>query len=527
MGKKSLISLLTAWLFVVGGVIYGSVSFAHEPDDPPPSGNLEPLADLIEQGDVSIKLETVATGLTAPNWGTVAPDDDERLFVTDQPGTLWAIDLDTGDKTVFLDVTDRIGLLPRRDPGGTLGTGLGIRGPGTFDERGLLGVAFHPDYEENGLLYTYTNESARDSDGGLIDTTFPPTVPPGEVADSPPAGRAVPDNHAVITEWTVFDPDDPTSLPGSPRELMRIEEPQFNHDGGGVSFGPDEMLYVSLGDGGAGDDQGVGHVDGGNGQDPSNVLGSVLRIDPTGSNSANGQYGIPSDNPFVGEEDFVDEIFAYGFRNPFRFSFDMERGDLYLGDVGQNDIEEVDVVVRGGNYGWRLKEGSFFFDPDGTGPTCNRAPRGCASEDDPGGLPLGLIDPIAEYDTHTDGHSVIGGFVYRGDEIESLAGRYVFGDYAKPLDVGGRLFFLAKKNVVRKNNTKESKILEFQLAGLDELGLFVLGFGQDAAGELYVMANDTGVPFGDTGVVLRITPDDEDEDDDEDEQEDEDDEDDD
>ena len=510
MSKKRRLAVLGALLLVISGLTYGSVTLAHEPGDPPPSGTLEPLADLIKTGGFKINLETVATGLTAPNWGAVAPGDNTRIYVTDQPGILWAIDLATGDKLVFLDVTDRISELPRRDPDGVLGRGLGIRGPGTFDERGLLGVAFHPDYQANGRLYTYTNESARDSLGDLIDTTFPPTVPAGDVEDSPPAGRAVPDNHAVITEWTVPVPSDPDSRPDGPRELMRIEEPQFNHDGGAVVLGPDGMLYISLGDGGAGDDQGVGHSTQGNGQDPGNVLGTVMRIDPLGDNSANGEYGIPSDNPFVGPDGIVDEIYAFGLRNPFRFSFDRERGDLYLGDVGQNDIEEVDVIISGGNYGWRLKEGSFFFDPEGTGLTCNRPPRGCAGTEDPGGLPSDLIDPIAEYDTHNDGHSVIGGFVYRGSEIEQLVGRYVFGDFAKPLTVGGRLFYLTKKNVVQKNGTKKSKIQEFRLkrdgAPIDRLGLFVLGFGEDADGELYVMTNGTGVPFGSTGVVLRIVP---------------------
>lgn len=413
------------------------------------------------------------------------------MYVTDQPGILWAIDLATGDKTVFLDVSDRI-------------VALGLFGPGTFDERGLLGVAFHPDYIDNGLLYTYTSEPA----DGVADFS---TMPEGED----------PNHHAVITEWQVPDPTDSGAVvdPDSDRVLLRVAEPQFNHDGGAVNFGHDGMLYLSLGDGGMSDDDAIGHGDGGNGQDPSNVLGTILRIDPLGSDSANGEYGIPSDNPFVDVEGFVDEIYAYGFRNPYRFSVDSETGDIYVGDVGQNDIEEVDVVVSGGNYGWRLKEGSFFFDPDGTGPTCVAAPRGCATEDDPGDLPANLIDPIAEYDTHTDGHSVIGGFVYRGSEIKQIVGRYVFGDYAESIDfrggvfTAGRLLYLNKKDVVR-NNIKTSKIQEFKIVGQDSLDIAILGFGQDADGELYVLANTTGVPFGagddlsePTGVVLKIVSD--------------------
>jgi glucose/arabinose dehydrogenase len=438
-------------------------------------------------GGVPIKLETVADGLTAPNWGTFAPGDDNRLFVTDQNGILWAIDLASGDKMVFADLSAL--LVP-----------LGIGGPGTFDERGLLGVAFHPDYATNGLLYTYTSEPV---DGEADFSTMPPLTDP---------------NHqSVIREWQVPNPTDPASAvdPSSVREILRLDQPQFNHNAGALNFGPDGMLYISLGDGGGRDDEGVGHGTSGNAQDPSNPLGAILRIDPTGSNSAHGQYGIPADNPFVGQLGFVDEIFAYGFRNPFRFSFDMERGDLYVGDVGQDDLEEVDVVVAGGNYGWNIKEGSFCFDPNGPDP-------GFAFDQDPcPNEPPGLIDPVAEYNTaddltnNEDGRAVVGGFVYRGSEIPFLIGRYVFGDFSHFTETGinndGSLFFLSKKDVVRKSQIKNSEIRRFQIAGLDRLGLAVLGFGQDASGEVYVLGNETGVPFGTgpdlniaTGVVLRI-----------------------
>ena len=446
------------------------------------------LADPIMAGGAPIRLETVATGLTAPNWGTFAPGDDNRLFVTDQNGILWAIDLASGDKMVFADLSAL--LVP-----------LGIGGPGTFDERGLLGVAFHPEYASNGLLYTYTPEPV----DGEADFS---TMPPGTDAN----------HQSVIRRWQVTNPNDSASVvdPTSNRELLRIDQPQFNHDGGAVNFGFDHMLYISLGDGGGRDDEGIGHSLNGNGQDPGNVLGAILRIDPLGSNSANGEYGIPDDNPFVGQPGFVDEIFAYGFRNPFRFSFDMERGDLYVGDVGQDDIEEVDVVVAGGNYGWNVKEGSFCFDPNGPDP-------GFAFDQDPcPNEPPGLIDPIAEYntadslDSNEDGRAVVGGFVYRGSAILGLVGRYVFGDFSRFTESGinndGRLFFLNKKNVVRKNQIKKSKIQEFRIAGQERLGRSVLGFGQDAHGEIYVLANETGVPFGtggmfeiSTGVVLKIT----------------------
>jgi glucose/arabinose dehydrogenase len=417
----------------------------------------DPIPRPIRKGGIQVRLETVATGFTAPNWGISAPGDTDRLFVVDQPGKVWAVDPASGAKSVFLDVSAR--LVP-----------LGAFGPGTFDERGLLGLAFHPDYADNGLLYTYTSEPV----GGPADFS---TMPAGTTAN----------HQSVVAEWRVPNPRRKASVvdPSTRRELLRIDEPQFNHNGGALNFGPDGFLYVSLGDGGAADDQGVGHSPQGNGQDPSNVLGSILRIDPAGTDSANGNYGIPADNPFVGEEGFVPEIWAYGFRNPFRFSFDSASGSLLVGDVGQNDIEEVDVVTKGGNYGWRVKEGSFLFDPNGDAP-------GFVTQRSPG-EPEGLIDPIAEYD-HDEGIAVVGGFVYRGDEIRSLKGRYVFGDFARSFTEFGRLFFLNPAGEVR----------EFRIAGRDSLGLKLDGFGQGPDGELYVLGNTTGTPFGDTGVVLRI-----------------------
>ncbi|HEX6304700.1 MAG TPA: PQQ-dependent sugar dehydrogenase [Anaerolineales bacterium] len=422
----------------------------------------DPIPEPIETGQVRIRLETVATEMTAPNWGTAVPGCESlsgRLVVTDQDGILWAVNLATGQKSVLLDVGDRL-------------VALGAFGPGTFDERGLLGVAFHPDFAGNGLLYTYTSEPV---DGPADFSTMPMGV--------------APNHQSVISEWQIPDPCDASSVvdPESRRELLRIDQPQFNHDAGALVFGPDGELYISLGDGGAADDQGVGHVEGGNGQDPSNILGTILRIDPDGNNSANGQYGIPADNPFVSQPDALDEIFAYGLRNPFRFSFDSRTGEMYIADVGQNDIEEISLGVSGGNFGWRIKEGSFCFDPNGTDP-------GFVFECGPGDAPEGLIDPIAEYD-HDEGIAVVGGFVYRGSEIPPLKGRYVFGDFLQPAIDSGRLFYLQKND----------RILEFQLVDQDTLGLRLLGFGQDASGELYVLANATGTPFGDTGVVLRIT----------------------
>jgi glucose/arabinose dehydrogenase/plastocyanin len=441
-----------------GGEIRGQVM---------PTPLADPIPEPIAAGNIHLQLQTLATGMTAPNWATAAPGVDDEIFVTDQAGTLWAVDLETGDQRVFLDAS---GLL----------VDLGIFGEDSFDERGLLGVAFHPDYQSNGYLYTYTSQ--------------PDTAEPD--FSTMPAGFN-PNHQTVITEWGVPNPADPEAVVDqkSAREILRIDQPQFNHDGGALNFGPDGMLYIALGDGGDADDEDggsdpfgepvVGHGCQGNAQNLESILGKVLRIDPLGNDSANGQYGIPADNPFVNTMDALDEIWAYGFRNPFRFSFDSMTGELWLGDVGQNDIEEVVVVNAGDNHGWNHKEGSFFFVRNGQQP-------GYVTDRELA-VPSDLVDPIAQYD-HSEGISVIGGFVYRGSSIEPLQGRYVFGEFAQTFSNDGRLFYLDETNTIH----------EFPLIDQVGVGLSILGFGQGPDGELYLLGNTTGVPFGDTGVVVKI-----------------------
>ena len=420
------------------------------------------IVETIPASEVPIALETVAEGFTSPVWATNAPGDRLRLFVVDQVGTITAISLNPGKNA---RVPDRLEVLDVGANGLGLLVELGAFGPGTFDERGLLGLAFHPDFRKNGLLYTYTSEPV----SGPADFS---TMPEG----------VAPNHQSVVREWHIPDPKRPDSVvdPSSSRVLMTIDEPQFNHNAGSLNFGPDGMLYIAVGDGGNADDQGDGHAPGGNGQDLSegNVLGKILRIDPLGSNAANGSYGIPADNPFVGEPG-ADEIYAYGFRNPFRFSFDRRTGELIAADVGQNDIEEVDVVTSGGNYGWPIKEGSFLFDQNGSEP-------GFTTEFSPG-VPAGLIDPIAEYD-HDEGISVTGGFVYRGARVKQLQGSYVFADWLS------RLFHLAD----------DGSIAELSPVNRDGVGVNITGFGQDGRGELYVLGQPGFAPVGTDGVVMRI-----------------------
>lgn len=444
-------------------------NFTFTADVAAPGGPLDdPIPGSIPVG-VEIELTQVADGLIAPNWATYAPGDATRLFIVDQPGHLIALNLATGQTSVFHDVSDR--LIP-----------LGEFGPGLFNEsRGFLGAAFHPGYAANGLVYTYTSEPV----SGLADFS---TMPAGEVAD----------HQTVITEWVVPRPLDPTSAvaPASAREILRIDQPQFNQNGGALEFDANGYLYIALGDGGGADDVDgqlfldkpiVGHGTG-NGKDPSNPLGAILRIDPIGDPlGADRVYAIPTTNPFFGQAGFVEEIFAYGFRNPFRISIDAMTGNLFAADVGQNDIEEVNIVTAGNNYGWNYKEGGFFFDANGND-------AGFVTDVDPG-VPAGLVDPVAQYD-HDEGIAVIGGFVYRAGRISELDGRYVFGDFGGKISVNGRLFYLGGGN----------EITELEIRGQDDLDMLLLGFGRDSEGNVYVLGNATGTPTGAAGVVLRIDP---------------------
>jgi len=434
-----------------------------------PAPIADPIPDPIPTSPHTLGLRVVADGMTAPNWATPAPGVPGRLFVTDQPGIIWNVNLITGAKSVFHDVSSRL-------------VSLGIFGPGSFDERGLLGLAFHPNYASNGLLYSYTSEP------------FDPNGPPPDFSTMP---EGTPPNHqSIIAEWRVDDPGNPDAIvdPNSVRILLRIDEPQFNHNAGCLNFGPDGMLYLSLGDGGNADDQDTGldpfgvpvrgHGCEGNGQDIDTILGSLVRIDPQGNNSANGQYGNPADNPFVGR-DGLDEIWAYGLRNPFRFSFDAATGQCYVGDVGQNHIEEVNIVQSGDNCGWNLREGTFRFVRNGAG-------RGYAATRE-GMIDPGLTDPIAQYD-HGEGLSVIGGVVYRGRSMPWMRGTYIFAEFAQQFNNDGRLFHLDSNHIIH----------EFQIAGGGEVDFFILGMGQDAGGEVYALANHTGVPFESTGMVIRL-----------------------
>lgn len=450
----------------------------------------DPIPALIQHGNITIGLQPVASGLVGPVTGTYAEDDDDNLYVAEQLGKIWAISLDGDDD----DGRPRSGRRLLADLG-PLMVPLGCFGI-NYDERGLFGMVFHPDFEDNGYLYTVTSEKGANG-GGCGD---------------------FPNHDNVVREWRAMSPgdkhdedrnehddDDWVIDPASGREVMRITMPQFNHGGGDVQFGPDGQLYVSVGDGGAADDQGPGHSAGGNAQDLSNLLGKILRINPNTGSKAPG-YSVPTDNPFVGQAVKRAEIWANGFRNPYKMSFD-KKGQLWVGDVGQNDIEEVSIVTRGANYGWPVKEGSFAFNQNGTAP-------GFVTADVITGP---YVDPVAQYDhcvgpvdpnlvgpcPKREGLSVIGGFVYpRDGDVKALRGKYVFGEYSQGFfESTGRLFYL-----------DGSTVKELRINTGKPLGLGVLGIGQDEQGELYVLAKggavrgNTGItdPKNTSGVVLKI-----------------------
>lgn len=411
---------------------------------------VDPLPTRITKGDVTIELQTIAEGLIAP-LGMAVPDDASgRKFIYDQGGLAWVLTR-AGERQAALLLDVRSRLVPF----------------GVYDERGLLGLATHPDFSHHPLVYTFTSE---------------PNTVVADFALSLPAGVKL-NSQSVIAEWRI-DPNDPNRIdPASRREMLRIDKAASNHNGGTLQFGPDGFLYVSLGDGGRANDTGNGHVPGGNAQDLQRIWGKILRIDVDGRNSANGKYGIPKDNPFVGQN-AVQEVFAYGLRNPFTFSFDSATGLLYAADAGQNAVEEVDLIVKAGNYGWNVKEGSFWFDPN-SGKVVTGAVRP---------VPADLIDPIAEYD-HSDGGVVIGGFVYHGSQIPALKGHYVFGDWGSFTSPSARLFFLDSNLAIQE--------LRIGLADRPT-GFWLRGFGQDEEGELYVFGSTVLGPSGSTGQMLKI-----------------------
>lgn len=383
------------------------ISCASESTDPdtPPDENGED--EIIVEAFPNLSFERP---LNIQNAG----DETNRLFVEEQGGVIYVFqnDSETSDKTVFLDITDKI-----TDDG---------------NEQGLLGLAFHPNYESNG--YFYVNYTASGS------------------------GRT------IISRFSVSGDDPNQADPNSETEILSYAQPYGNHNGGHLAFGPDGYLYIAAGDGG-----GAGDPDE-NGQDRTTLLGSILRIDVDNPQDEN-QYGIPPGNPFAGNnEGYREEIYAYGLRNPWRFSFDSETEDLWVGDVGQNAWEEIHIVENGLNYGWNIIEGSNCYDP--------------ASDCDKTGLEL----PVYEYSQNNGDRSITGGYVYRGPSLPELEGLYIYADF-----ISGRIWALDPSNLNDPENTL-----------LHRADFNISSFGVDQNNELYICGFDGKIYRFGQGVVSQL-----------------------
>lgn len=345
-----------------------------------------------------VSVEPVVTaGLVQPLYVTHAGDGSGRLFVVEQGGRVRVIVGNALQPAPFLDLTDR------------------VRSGG---ERGLLGMAFHPNFLHNGRFFvSYTRH---------------------------------PDGATVVSEFRATGPDAVPS--SSERIVLTVPQPHANHNGGMIAFGPDGYLYIGRGDGG-----GAGDPDD-RGQSPGDLLGKILRIDIDHGEP----YGVPGDNPYRSGGGRP-EVYAIGLRNPWRFSFDRHTGDLWVADVGQYEWEEVDLIVRGGNYGWRRMEGRHCFQPR----------TGCERPD--------LRLPLLEYGHQGGRCSITGGYVYRGTRQRSLQGVYLFGDYCS-----GELFAARLKGGERPEVAAPAEPVL-------RTGLRISSFGEDEAGEVYVVDHGGGL----------------------------------
>jgi glucose/arabinose dehydrogenase len=406
-----------------------------------------------------IKLEKVVSGINTP-LAMVQPPGDPRMFIIEQNGRVRILEAGQLKPTPFLDVRSKIKTLFH-----------------DFDERGLLGIAFHPKFKENGKFYVaYSAHLDYQSDLGQMLWY---------------------DHSNVVEEYTVSATDKNVADPSSARRILSTAWPQFNHNGHWIGFGPDNMLYVSMGDGGYANDWGIGHnVTIGNGQDLTTNLGKILRID-VDTRAPGKPYGIPPDNPWAGKRDGNPEIWAYGVRNPWRCSFDMgsNAAELYCGDVQQNSYEAIKLIGKGQNMGWRRVEGMMrCFDyqkPDDHPATCDKS---------------GITPAIIEYNNCTakpdgcKGISVTGGYVYRGANA-AWKGKYFFGDWSKGFAEMDGQIFIGTKGSDGKWTMEVAKV-----TNMPGKLPYVLAFAQDAAGEVYVLTSITTGPNGSLDTIYKIVP---------------------
>lgn len=416
------------------------------------------LCGAAAEAQVKVKLEPYVTGVNAP-LAMVQPAGDDRKFVIEQFGRVRVIDADGNlQAEPFIDIRAKLPKLWS-----------------DFDEKGLLGIAFHPDFANNGKFYL-AHSAPMDFQADLAKQFWW--------------------SHTnVVEEYTVSKDDPDVADTSTVRRITAIDWPQFNHNGHWIGFGPDGYLYISTGDGGYANDWGIGHnVTEGNGQDNTQLQGKILRIDV--DNPSNGkQYGIPADNPFAGDMNAAPEIYATGLRNPWRCSFDMEDGRLFCADVQQNSFEEVNIIERGGNYGWRKMEATHCFDytkPDDHPASCDKT---------------GLTEPILEYNNCTakpdgcKGISVTGGYVYRGAH-EPWKGKYIFGDWSKSFaEMDGQIF------VATEGSDGKWTMEVAEIEGLEgDKAPYILAFAQDADGEVYALTSITTGPVGSLDTIYKIVP---------------------
>ena len=400
----------------------------------------------------------IAGGFTNPTCLAVPGDGSGRLFITEQTGTVRIIG-PSGSvlSEPFLDISDRLAPLVQ-----------------SYDESGLLGMAFHPEYDTNGRFFLFY------------------TAAPG--SDTPEGYHS----EVRVSEFTVSGDSPDRADSGSEAVLLEVHNPQPNHNGGQLAFGPDGWLYIGIGDGGNANDVGPGHtVDIGNAQDRTRLLGKILRLDV----SEPGRAAVPESNPFAADAEARPEIYAYGLRNPWRFSFD-RAGDreLLCGDVGQSLYEEINSITAGGNYGWNIREGLGCFNPDdATDPPGSCPDRGYLGEP--------LIDPVIVYphpgsEAAIAGRSVTGGYIYRGAALPQLGGAFVFGDWSASFAQPAGFVLVAVRDAGGAWSVSRASLRD--PAGR-ELRRFLLSFGEDENGEIYLLTSGSLGPAGASDEVFRIT----------------------
>ena len=407
--------------------------------------------NMTNQSGPVVGLKLIASGFAAPM--EFISSKDGRMFVVDQIGLVKVITADGKlQEKPFLNISDR---MVKLSPG--------------YDERGLLGLAFHPDFARNGRVFVFYSAPLR---------------------SGAPEGWSCTNN---LSEFRVSKDDKNMIDMNSEKVLLQIDKPQMNHNGGTIAFGPDGYLYLPLGDGGGANDVAMGHVSGGNAQNTSTLLGKILRIDVNVNNSS-AAYGIPADNPFVNEKGFLPEIWAYGLRNPYRISFD-SAGRLFVADAGQNLWEEVDLVSKGGNYGWNIREGTHCFDPNSP----KESPASCP---DIGRKGEPLLGPVIEYD-HNNRTVVVGGYLYEGKALMQLNGSYIFADWSSSFAKGDGRLYMAKPAGEGLWKMEEIRVADRPGGRINE---YIRSFGQDDEGELYVLTSDVGGPAGETGKIYKMVP---------------------